>query len=127
MQGNNTCKKHLLTVWLVLLSGISLANTSNPTPNPDGANQITTRTGIRKEVRLARAKALVNHVKRSHTVSLISMDDEDDDDADILDLQVGYRRPRIIEDDDIELSDYVKLRLAIARARAMEIYRSKLA
>ena len=126
MQGNNICKKHLLIVWLVLLSGISLANTNSPTSSPDGVRPILTPTAIKKEVRPARAKALVNHVKRSY-IANSSIDDNDEDDADILDLHTGYRRPRVVDNDDEELSDYVKLRLAVARARAMEIYRSKIA
>jgi hypothetical protein len=124
MQGNNICKKHLLTVWLILLSGISLANTNSPTASPDGVRPIHSPTATRKEVRPARAKALVNHVKRSY-IANSSIDDEDDDDADIMDLHIGYRRPRIVEPDDEELSDYIRIRLAVARARAMEIYRSK--
>jgi len=126
MQGNNICKKHLLIAWLILTSGISLANTNSPTANLDGINPTVTQTATRKEVRPARAKALVNHVKRSY-IANSSIDDNDDDDADILDLHTGYRRPRVVDNDDEELSDYVKLRLAIARARAMEIYRSKFA
>jgi hypothetical protein len=126
MQGNNICKKHLLIAWLILTSGISLANTNSPTANLDGVKTTPTQTATRKEVRPARAKALVNHVKRSY-IANSSIDDNDDDDADILDLHTGYRRPRVVDNDDEELSDYVKLRLAIARARAMEIYRSKFA
>ena len=124
MQGKNICKKHLLTVWLILLSGTSLANTNQPTSSLGGVKPITTQTATRKEVRPARAKALVNHVKRSYIVNS-SIDDSDDDDADILDLHTGYRRPRVVDNDDEELSDYVKLRLAVARARALAIYRSK--
>lgn len=126
MQGKHICKKHLLIAWLILTSGISLANTNSPTVSLDGVKTTLTQTAIKKEVRPARAKALVNHVKRSYIVDS-SIDDNDDDDADILDLHIGYRRPRIVDYDDEELSDYVKLRLAIARARAMEIYRSKFA
>ena len=126
MQGNNICKKHLLIAWLTLISGISPANTNSPTASPDGVRPILTSTAIKKEVRPARAKALVNHVKRSY-IANSSIDDNDEDDADILDLHTGYRRPRVVDNDDEELSDYVKLRLAVARARAMEIYRSKIA
>jgi len=123
MQGKHICKKHLLIAWLILTSGISLANTNSPTANLDGVKTTPTQTATRKEVRPARAKALVNHVKRSYIVDS-SIDDNDDDDADILDLHTGYRRPRVVDNDD-ELSDYIKLRLAVARSRAMAIYRSK--
>jgi len=123
MQGKHICKKHLLIVWLTFISGTSLANTNHPTSSLDGVNPTVTQTATRKEVRPARAKALVNHVKRSY-IADSSIDDNDDDDADILDLHTGYRRPRVVDNDD-ELSDYIKLRLAVARSRAMSIYRSK--
>lgn len=44
-------------------------------------------------------------------------------------MQVGYRRPNIVQDtqdqliDDEPLSDYVVVRLAVARARALARYR----
>jgi hypothetical protein len=55
--------------------------------------------------------------------------DDDDDDAfdDFPDIQVSYRRPTLIACDDKchnqdELSDHVLVRLAIARAKAMDRY-----
>ena len=54
------------------------------------------------------------------------MDDNDDDDVvQNDDLATGYRRRDLnkIERKDIELSDYVKIRLMIARMKAMEAYR----
>jgi hypothetical protein len=56
-------------------------------------------------------------------------DDENDDapGPDELDLQAPYRRPRIVDNaPDDSISDYVTVRLAVARARAMEIYRNKM-
>ena len=57
-------------------------------------------------------------------------DDDDDDDPDTVDFQVGFRRPEIApvpdqhEDlDQEDLSDYVIVRLAVARAKAMSRYR----
>ena len=41
-------------------------------------------------------------------------------------MQIGYRRPSIVQDheiDDEPLSDYVVVRLAVARARALARYR----
>jgi hypothetical protein len=52
---------------------------------------------------------------------------EDNDDPagpDELDLQSPYRRPRIVEiPRDADISDYITVRLAVARARAMAKYR----
>jgi hypothetical protein len=62
-------------------------------------------------------------------LSNLEIDDGDDDSYDEIDLQVAYPRPRIVEDDkatdddDAELSDYVTVRLAVARAKAMAKYR----
>ena len=59
-----------------------------------------------------------------------TVDDDDDDDVeDFPDLQVSYRRPSLIPCDDQcldhdqdELSDYVLVRLAVARAKALARY-----
>lgn len=44
-----------------------------------------------------------------------------------LDLQSLYRRPELVEapDSDNNISDYVAVRLAVARARAIKIYQTK--
>jgi hypothetical protein len=52
-------------------------------------------------------------------------DDENDDPPgpDELDLQTPYRRPRIVDSGhDADLSDYVNVRLAVARAKALQKY-----
>jgi len=56
---------------------------------------------------------------------LLDIDDRDDPAGpDELDLQAPYRKPRIVENPrDDAVSDYVSVRLAVARARAMAIHR----
>jgi len=61
---------------------------------------------------------------RSNTFTL---DDHDNDnDVDDVDLQVGFRRQEIADQfedlDQDDLSDHAIIRLAVARARAMERY-----
>jgi hypothetical protein len=78
---------------------------------------------------------LVHAIPRSHKRLLIANNlivDENDDPPgpDELDLHVSYRRDDIVNAphnklDDGELSKYVQVRLAVARARAMAAYRSK--
>lgn len=58
------------------------------------------------------------------------IDDDDDDAYDDIDLQIAYRRPILIPCDDQcqshdedEFSDYVLVRLAVARAKAMKLYK----
>jgi len=57
-------------------------------------------------------------------------DDDDDDAEDFPDLHVAYRRPDLEKctdkcqhDNDDDLSDYVLVRLALARAKALQRYR----
>jgi hypothetical protein len=77
----------------------------------------------------------VRHLPQPHRQHLLLSnhvaDDDDDDDADfVLDLHVSYRRPSLVRNqdeqevqDDEPLSDYVTVRLAVARAKAMAKYR----
>jgi hypothetical protein len=68
-------------------------------------------------------------------IALNELTDDDNDDApgpEELDLQVSYRRPEVVDvpdrrphDDDVELSDYVRVRLAVARARAVQAHRAR--
>ena len=57
-------------------------------------------------------------------------DDDDDDVGSDLDLHRGYSRPRLVSNDHDEndqdyddISDHVKIRLLIARLRALEKYK----
>jgi hypothetical protein len=60
---------------------------------------------------------------------LIIDDDDDDDGPEELDCHRGYSRPKVykvdtkVTDLDEPLSDYVTVRLAVARAKAMQKYR----
>lgn len=64
-----------------------------------------------------------SHIKislpRSLRPVLICQADDDDGDDDQLDVQVAYRRPDLIENSELSLSDYVKLRLDNARRLAL--------
>ena len=76
--------------------------------------------------------ALARAVPRAQRRLLVNNDITDGDDGppgpDELDFHNGYRRPESpkdleIESDPDDLSDYVVVRLAVARARAMARYR----
>ena len=81
--------------------------------------------------------ALVHALPKAQRRLLVINDltDDDNDDApgpDELDLQVLYRRPEVVDvpdrkphEDDVELSDYVRVRLAVARARAVQAHRAR--
>jgi hypothetical protein len=86
-----------------------------------------------KAISLPRTKKL--QLKLSQQKPLLSNtifdDNDDDDDSEELDYQRGYSRPKVHKvketvtdfDDDEPLSDYVTVRLAVARAKAMQKYR----
>ena len=65
--------------------------------------------------------------KRQILTANLELDDPDTGPgSEEIDLHVAYRRPELISnpviDTDDEISDYVAIRLAVARARAMNIY-----
>ena len=70
---------------------------------------------------------LQQHQASQHPLAKIE-DDEEPEEFDDLDLHVSYSRPRLekrklsLTDDDEELSDYVKVRLALARLKALKKY-----
>ena len=75
---------------------------------------------------LPRSKQKLLSLQRSNPDEI---DDGDNDGYDDIDFHVAYRRPTLIPCDikchnhDDELSDHVLVRLAIARAKAMDRYR----
>ena len=93
-------------------------------------NHIAAAGSITKAI-LAAKKAEFDAVKfqkrtnKPKSVGNYGINDDDDDYSDLIDLQVGYRRPKIVDHDDVELSEYVKHRLSQARKRAMALYRIK--
>ena len=75
---------------------------------------------------LPRTQQKLLNLQRSNPSEI---DDGDDDGYDDTDLQVAYRRPNLVpcddncyDHDEDELSDYVIVRLALARAKAMKLY-----
>ena len=86
---------------------------------------------IRMQMKSVWVHALPKAQRRLAVISDLE-DDGNDDPAgpDELDLQVLYRRPEVVKiqqypNTEPELSDYVQVRLAVARARALEIYSKK--
>lgn len=68
------------------------------------------------------------HLAKTYKPAIqLALEDDDTDYYDeLLDLQVGYRRPELINQTaDLELSDEIKLRLALARMKALEAYNQK--
>jgi hypothetical protein len=65
------------------------------------------------------------YLAKSQRILLVLDDDDGDYYDELPDIQVGYRRPELVDqtaevDDDI--SDEIKIRLLLARKRALESY-----
>ncbi len=82
------------------------------------------------KIRTQMKSALVRVVPRAQRRLLVTNDLTDNDSPpgpNELDLHSPYRRPQVsnqLQVDD-SISDYAQVRLAVARARAMEVYRQK--
>lgn len=99
----------------------------------------TERVFLRQEQRnlntqMRTRSVLVHALPKTHRKFVVTNDLTDDENDDLpgpdeLDLQTLYRRPRIVDNhntpEDVELSDYVKTRLLVARARALQVYKQK--
>lgn len=71
-------------------------------------------------------RAVPKHKRQVLAVNLDLDDNDDPAGLDELDIYVGYRRPGLVKDQPADdVSDYVSVRLAVARAKAMAAYRQK--
>jgi len=109
----------VLSLFLVLNS--SQAKTNQPTQAQVSRKPSTSLSQTpTKSVRVIAAK------KAQRRLLVINdLDDSNNEPpgADELDLHRAYRRPELVEDNDTDdLSDYVKIRLMVARAKAMKKY-----
>jgi hypothetical protein len=74
---------------------------------------------------ITKQKSKLYLARQQRPVVQLSLDDDDTDYYDELpELQVGYRRPELIDQTaDVEdISDEIKIRLVFARKRALEAY-----
>ena len=82
----------------------------------------------RARVIITKTKAKLHLPKIYRPVVRLAVNDNEDDYYDETpEFQVGYRRPELIKtatiDDNIDLTDEIKLRLLIARCKAVEKYK----
>lgn len=112
-----------LSLFLVL--SLSQAKTSADAKVLDSHKHSALKSPTRKK------NVLVRAVPKAQRRLLVTNDLSDGDDGppgpDELDSQSPYRRPRVqhqLQDTD-DISDYAGVRLAVARARALEVYRKK--
>jgi hypothetical protein len=85
--------------------------------------QTVTQSG-RVRVTITKHKTKLRLARTQQPVVRLSVDDDGTDYYDeIPEFQVGYRRPELVDQSvDLELSDEIKIRLLLARKRALEAY-----
>ena len=119
-----------LLILSVLPLGVLQAQSelaSNTNPYEWSARSVTPEGRVR--VIITKQKPKLHLAKKSRPVILSQLNDDESDYYDELpDIQVGYRRPELVNQtaeihDDI--SDEIKIRLVLARKRAMEAYYTK--
>ena len=97
--------------------------------NPYEWVALTATADGRVRVIITKTKARLHLPKTQRPIIKLSIDDDNSDYYDELpELQIGYRRPELVDQtakihDDI--SDEIKIRLLLARKRALEAYTKK--
>lgn len=113
-----------LTALLVLSQ--SQAKTIATAHSQDSRKHSVSKTQTPMKSALVRA---IPKYKRQALAIELDLDDNDDPaGSDELDLHVAYRRPALVNDstdESTDVSDYVSVRLAVARAKAMQAFRQK--
>jgi len=80
------------------------------------------RPAIKKiTVKKSEAQAKI-YLPRSFRLAVRLEIDDDDRDDDSIDLQIAYRRPDLVDNSELPLTEYVRLRLAHARRLALAKY-----
>ena len=123
-------KSVALVVLLSVASATNLANTSRPHNAPEYQKHLGSR--IPTPTKSVLARVVPKNKRQILTPTLLDIEDPDESSStEAVDLHVGYRRPEVIkvveesDSQDPEVSDYVTIRLAVARARAIAAYRQK--
>lgn len=119
--------KLLLILILASCSAIGLAQSDMPlATSPYAWSAPTVTADGRVRVVITKHKPKPQLPKQQRPIVRLALTDNNDDYYDeLLDLQVGYRRPELVDQtaevhDDI--SDEIKIRLLLAQKRALEVY-----
>jgi hypothetical protein len=88
-----------------------------------GANSLPTAPAKAKAVKVfVKQKGKLHLPRVLKPLAKMEVDEDDDYWEEPIASHVSYRRPELISNDELPLSDYVNLRLANARRLAMERY-----
>lgn len=120
MMRRESCLCVLTTLLLVILSPVALANLPLRNTHLEWFVQTAT-VGERVRVTITKPRVKLHLAKQQRPVIRALFDDREDDYYDETpEFQVGYRRPELVNQyADVELSDEIKLRLALARMKAL--------
>ena len=118
-------KLAVMALSLFLVLSPSQAKTSAAAGGPDFHKRSVLKNPTQTKNVLVRAAPKAQ--RRLLATNDLSDGDDGPPGPDELDVQSPYRRPRVETQpqDPDDISDYVSVRLAVARARALEAYRQK--
>ena len=127
MMRRQSCLRTLLQILILstLPLGLSQAESDlfwNTNPYAWSAHSVTHAGRVRVAITKTKPKL---YLAKSQRILLVLNDDDTDYYDELPDIQVGYRRPELVDQtaevhDDI--SDEIKIRLLLARKRALQAY-----
>ena len=120
-----SCLRTLLQLSILVALPWSLSQAeSDPfwNTNPYAWSAQTVTHAGRVRVTITKTKPKL-YLAKSQRILLVLNDDDPDYYDELPDIQVGYRRPELLNQTaDVDLSDEIKIRLLLARKRALEAY-----
>ena len=125
MMRRQSCLRTLLQILILsaLPLGLSQAESDpfwNTNPYAWSAHTVTHAGRVRVTITKTKPKL---YLAKSQRILLVLNDDDPDYYDELPDIQVGYRRPELLNQTaDVDLSDEIKIRLLLARKRALEAY-----
>ena len=125
MMRRQSCLRTLLQILILsaLPLGLSQAESDpfwNTNPYAWSAQTVTHAGRVRVTITKTKPKL---YLAKSQRILLVLDDDDPDYYDELPDIQVGYRRPELINQTaEVELSDEIKIRLLLARKRALQAY-----
>ena len=125
MMRRQSCLRTLLQILILsaLPLGLSQAESDpfwNTNPYAWSAHSVTHAVRVRVTITKTKPKL---YLAKSQRILLVLNDDDPDYYDELPDIQVGYRRPELVNQTaDVDLSDEIKIRLLLARKRALQAY-----
>jgi len=128
-----SCLHTLLQILILSALPLGVLQAQSDTPlnsNPYAWSVQTATQSGRVRVVITKHKPKLHLPKTQRPIVRLFADDRDNDYySELLEFHVGYRRPELVNITgqvvDDELSDYVKLRLVLARIKALKRYHEK--